>query len=566
MSDDDSDDSELSYASSVTIPVGQNGATIDLTALQDNVVDGNDSVRLTATATGLNSDNIDITVVDTTPPPVPTTISFSLDNISVNEGETQSVTISIDEATEDPLTIAITSSDPTEHATNLSAIIPADGTSVSFDVTGLLDSEDDNDQTITLTASATGLTPDTLNVTVVDIDEPAPTPMPPTELTLTLPSTTMVEGASITGTLELDQTATSDVVITIESSDETEVTVVSSLTIDEGEDSIDITFNGVADEEVDGPGSSDITITASGLTVVGNNVTISVTDADTVDPVAPQLTLEFDSDVSEVTEGDVVTGRVRLNQNAPANLSVQMRLPRDNDADFATFDVSNVTIPMDESVSGDFTLTFVDDSEDNADRLVDVRARINSYPGAGQIQVFRENITILDNDDAAEEPVISLTGLPSMITTATIDITPTIDYGSGTGTSAEWTLQSAGFAGVSSIGSTTTTNGHAMLQFPMNGTYTFTLTVETEDFNGADAVTATYEVTVMVPAEDTYTISGSVEDDDVAVSSLACELRWGPAGDGVAVATDSTDSNGAFSFEGLIGDITEFEVFVPGNE
>lgn len=60
--------SNLTVPASVTIPAGQTSATFTATAVDDGIIDGNQTVRITATAVGLQSANRSLTAVDRTSP------------------------------------------------------------------------------------------------------------------------------------------------------------------------------------------------------------------------------------------------------------------------------------------------------------------------------------------------------------------------------------------------------------------------------------------------------------------------------------------------------------------
>jgi subtilisin family serine protease len=157
--------SQLQVPAQVTIPAGNNFAVFNLTVIDDALLDGGETVDVTA-----SSENT-------------TTVTTSIE-ISDNESATLSVTglpsslsesssngtavITSSAAPSKNVTVSLTSSDPSEVSVPASAVLPAGQTTVSFPYTVEDDLEKDGTQSVTLTAQVPGWSPGSATATVAD--------------------------------------------------------------------------------------------------------------------------------------------------------------------------------------------------------------------------------------------------------------------------------------------------------------------------------------------------------------------------------------------------------------
>jgi large repetitive protein len=154
--------------------------------------------------------------------------------------------------------VTLVSSDTTEATVPATVTIPAGQASVSFAIAAVNDTVGDGSQAVTITASAAGLT-GTAAVTVTD-DDPA---LPGLEVRINKPSVLEQTGsAAATGTVTRYNLPLSQAqVVTLSSSDTTEATVPTSVTIPAGQASATFAIASVDDTFTDG--SQAVTITAS---------------------------------------------------------------------------------------------------------------------------------------------------------------------------------------------------------------------------------------------------------------------------------------------------------------
>ena len=153
----------------VVIPNTMSSVTFPITGVIDNLDDGDQNVTLTATdSTMTATDNIMVMVTDIDAPG----LTLNVSPPSIPEGGTATVTITRNTSPipTTPLTVTLSSSDVAEVAVPASIDIPASQNSVNFSVTGADDLVIDLDQTVTLSASATGFSTVMTGLTVTNND------------------------------------------------------------------------------------------------------------------------------------------------------------------------------------------------------------------------------------------------------------------------------------------------------------------------------------------------------------------------------------------------------------
>lgn len=161
-----SDPSELSLsARSVTIPAGEESVTIDVSAVDDNLVDGTQEVAITASATGVLSTEALIDVTDYE------LLDLRLSSPSLSEnGGTATLVITRLDARGDQI-VNIDNSRPDKVSVPISAVIPDGELSVSVTLTGVDNNILDGTQLATLTTDSDGLIDATISFDVTDFEE-----------------------------------------------------------------------------------------------------------------------------------------------------------------------------------------------------------------------------------------------------------------------------------------------------------------------------------------------------------------------------------------------------------
>lgn len=306
------------------IEEGRDSGDIDIVAIDDTEVEGNETVILTITGLDAgpssslfeigNDDSGTVTIIDDDIPGVTVT------NISGDTSEdldTASFTVTLNTEPTDPVTILLSSSDATEGAVPASITIPAASwdTGVTVTVTGVDDDVVDGDVTYTInTGNVTsddpnydGLTgADVANVTVANNDNDA------VGINVgTISGNTSEDGTTATFLVTLDSEPTAAVTIALSSSDDTEGTVPANVTLNAGnwQTGATVTVTGVDDTAVDG----DIE-----YTIITGNVTSTDANYNALDGSdAANVTVINDDD--DAFEASVQSTTASANENPVSN-------------------------------------------------------------------------------------------------------------------------------------------------------------------------------------------------------------------------------------------------------
>ncbi|HND52402.1 MAG TPA: Calx-beta domain-containing protein, partial [Pirellulaceae bacterium] len=178
------DPSQASLPASVTIPANATSATFSISALDDTLLDGDQSLTLTASAAGYVDGTTTLVVTDHET----LTVTLDVSSISENGGSTTGTVRRNNTDLAQSLTVTLTTSDTTEATVPASVTIAAGEETATFTVSAVEDFAADGSQSATIGATATGYVGGSANITVTDFNHP------PTDLTLD--KTTVAENAS----------------------------------------------------------------------------------------------------------------------------------------------------------------------------------------------------------------------------------------------------------------------------------------------------------------------------------------------------------------------------------
>lgn len=173
-----SDTTELQVPASVTLPEGQQSVPIPLTFPEDVVIDGSQTVTLTAAVTNWPNAQRNLTVTDNESRQLTLTLPAKRREGAgtLNEGGSVSVAGLLATA----LTVNLTSSDTTELTVPATVTLPAGSASARFALQLQDDALTDGDQIVTVTASSATFITATTSLSVTDDEVPAlpvlPTP------------------------------------------------------------------------------------------------------------------------------------------------------------------------------------------------------------------------------------------------------------------------------------------------------------------------------------------------------------------------------------------------------
>ena len=279
-----SDNSQLTIPTTVTIPIGSTSVNFTITAVDDTLIELPKNYTVIATAQGFVSSSDTLAVLDNDT----VTLSLSIDTNNINEnGGKILATVTRNIVTDTPLQIQLSSNDTTEATVPSTVIIEANQASATFEITGVDDLLLDGTQTVIITAKPTytssNLTLDTGNATatinVLDNESPS--------LQITIDKDVISETGTATATITRNTDTNSELIVTLTSSDTTEATVPNTVTIPIGQTSATVTITGVSDGINDGSQSVTITASSNGLNSGTDN--LEITDINVPDLAVTQL-------------------------------------------------------------------------------------------------------------------------------------------------------------------------------------------------------------------------------------------------------------------------------------
>ena len=401
--------------------------TFTLTPTDDTLGEGSETVSVTGSATGLTVTGTELTLTDDET--VSTEVTLSVNPTSVREDAsptTVTVTATLDEdarVSATTVTVAVgetgdTATEGTDYATvnNLTLTIAVGATSGTgtFTLTPTDDTLGEDDEKVSVTGSASGLTVRSTELTLTD-DETVST-----GITLTVAPTSVGEddGATmVTVTARLSGAARSGATtVTVAAgalddtaTEGTDYATVNNftLTIAAGATSGTGTFTLTPTDDTLGEGDEKVSVTgsASGLTVTGTELTL--TDDETG---STEVTLSVSpTSVREDAGGATVTVTATLDEDARASATtVTVGVGETGDTategtDYATVADLTVTIPGGStSGTGTFTLTPTDDS------LVEGDEEVSVTGSAAGVTVTGTDLTIADNEMVSTEVTLSV--------------------------------------------------------------------------------------------------------------------------------------------------------------
>ena len=162
------DSTEAEVPTSVTILGGDDSATFNIDAVDDDLLDGSQMVWITASNTLYVSGTDSLDVLDDE------TLGLTFNDALVSENAGPAATTgtvtrpNVDNS--QALVVSLHSSDTSELAVPASVTIPANESSVTFDIDSVDDRLLDGTQTVTITVSATGFFDGNANLDVADYE------------------------------------------------------------------------------------------------------------------------------------------------------------------------------------------------------------------------------------------------------------------------------------------------------------------------------------------------------------------------------------------------------------
>lgn len=259
---------EATFPATVTVPAGQEEVTFAVSAINDTLTDGTQSVNLTASSSGWPSHTAALTVHDNESGSLVLTLPAQL-----TEGQgtvTGQATVALSAPAAANITISLASSDTSELIVPASVTIPAGQTSASITLTVPDDLLIDGAQQASVTAVVVNWPVRTATVEILDNEDRV--------LGVTLPDS-ISEGAGYlvgAGSVNVSGILTSPLTVFLSSSDTSEATVPVLVVVPAGSSSVAFDIAAVDDTEGDGP--RQVQITASCPNYVSGSALMSVQD------------------------------------------------------------------------------------------------------------------------------------------------------------------------------------------------------------------------------------------------------------------------------------------------
>lgn len=251
-----SDAGNIDGPESVAIPAGQTNAFFSITVLDNAWLDGSRATIITATAPGLGSGTRAMLVHDDEA----ATLGLKVPALIAEGAVPTQGLVTVSAPVGADTTVFLESSDVSELVVPALATIPAGQTSAVFAITVLDDNALDGAQPVSIAASVVNWTPAVAGLVVADNE--------PTNLTVYFLAAQLSENAGVQpnlGAVVLPGTLSTNLNVSLASSDTTALLVPPGLTIPAGQ--LAAAFNVVAvnDSILDGPQLVTVTATAGGL-------------------------------------------------------------------------------------------------------------------------------------------------------------------------------------------------------------------------------------------------------------------------------------------------------------
>lgn len=276
-----SDTAQLAVPGSVTIPAGATSAAFNLSAIDDDLIERTNLYTLTATSPGTPAAAASVAVLDNDVP----TVTLALAQRTVSEGagaNATAATVTRSPVSARELIVSLASANSDLVRLPPTATIPAGQASTTIPVATVDNNTAEGPRTVVIggfildsqnRGVAGEIVPDVLTVT----DNDGPT------LTVKLASDAVREGLAVAteGTVWRNVPSAASLVVTLASSDLSEATVPSTVTIPAGSATATFPIASVADGATDGTQS--VLITASAAGFVAGTATLVVSDADLPD-------------------------------------------------------------------------------------------------------------------------------------------------------------------------------------------------------------------------------------------------------------------------------------------
>ncbi|MCR9910585.1 tandem-95 repeat protein [Vibrio campbellii] len=407
----------------VTIPAGQTSVALDVTTLDDGIYEGTENLTITLTDTTgadstLDADTKEATVSITDVQSAPE-VNISADQNSVNEGQTAGFTVTLDQVSDETVTVKFEYTGVAEDGKDFTGIasieIPAGQSSADLDIATLTDGVYEGAESFTVTikgvegADAAIGANDNASVVINDAQQ-APT------VSIVADQASVTEGGDASFTVSIDQKSDEDVVVSftiggdVDDKDYQAPTIY-TVTIPAGQTSVALDVTTLDDGIYEGTENLTITLTDttgadSTLDADTKEATVSITD----DQSAPEVNISADQ--NHVNEGQTAGFTVTLSQVSDETVTVKFEYTgvAEDGKDFTG--IASIEIPAGQSSADLDIATLTDGTYEGAESFT---VTIKDVDGADASIGANDNASVIIND-AQQAPTVSIVADQASVT------------------------------------------------------------------------------------------------------------------------------------------------------
>ncbi|MFT3787559.1 MAG: pre-peptidase C-terminal domain-containing protein [Tepidisphaeraceae bacterium] len=268
-----SNPSRLTVPATVLLPAGQTSVTVPIEIIDDAMLNGPESISISANATGYFAGGHAVRLHDNET----ATLTVTLPSAATEGGAPLTGTVTASAAPTRDIVVALASSAATRLGVPATITILAGQTTATFTTTTPENTQIDGNINAAVNATVENWQTGSATVAVADNDA---------TMTLTLPTATLWEGQTASGTITIGGTLATALVVSLASTDATELTLPATVTIPAGQTSATFTLTLPIDALKDGSQTAVAIATASGLPGATGNVVVhdATVDRLTIDP------------------------------------------------------------------------------------------------------------------------------------------------------------------------------------------------------------------------------------------------------------------------------------------
>lgn len=352
------DTSRLTVPATVTIPAGQSSVTFTATTVDNDNVDGDEAVSVTANSTGFLEGSESITVTEDDGLALTVTINTDTADEDGGSAATTAV-ISRNSTAATDLVVALSSSNTSRLTVPATVTIPSGASEVTIDLSTVDNDIVDGDATVVVSATASGATAGSDSVVVADDDVAT--------ITITPDATTVSEDAgTVNLTVERSTDTSAEETVNLSYAGGSKLTGPASVTFGIGESSKVVALTVVDDSSFAvADAVTTVTATATGHSTVFAAITVENDDIVTV-------TTDVSANTFEESVGTLVTKNATFNVSGTTAPNATVQFDTDG-----TIDGNDPTVTAAGDGTFSFDVTLTHDTTNRGANTIQVRSIID---------------------------------------------------------------------------------------------------------------------------------------------------------------------------------------------